>query len=111
MRRRGVGLVVLAGVLIVIAGSLARASGADDQPASTLAAIENYPQEEADQPWSYQRFHVSDTADIDLLNRMGVDLGEALDKNPDGTMWAYAVVSAAQRDYLASLGYEPGSII
>ena len=46
-----------------------------------------------------------------LLNQMGVDLGESLDKNPDGTMWAYAVVTAAQRDYLAKLGFRPGSIV
>ena len=45
---------------------------------------------------------------MDRLNQMGVDLGEALDKNPDGTMWAYAVVTAAQRDYLAKLGFRPG---
>ena len=48
---------------------------------------------------------------MDRLNQMGVDLGEALDKNPDGTMWAYAVVTAAQRDYLAKLGFRPGTIV
>ena len=48
---------------------------------------------------------------MDRLNQMGVDLGESLDKNPDGSMWAYAVVTAAQRDYLAKLGFRPGSIV
>ena len=65
---------------------------------------------EADQSWDYQRFLVSTQADINRLNQLGVDLGEALDKNPDGTMWAYAVVTAPQRDYLAKLGYRPGTI-
>ena len=66
---------------------------------------------EADQSWAYQRFLVSSQADMDRLNQMGVDLGESLDKNSDGTMWAYAVVTASQRDYLARLGFRPGSIV
>ena len=111
-RGRALGLVVLAGVLVVIAGSLARASGAGGIAAvSTPSAAVGYPIAEADQPWAYQRFLVSGQADMGRLNQMGVDLGESLDKNPDGTMWAYAVVTAAQRDYLAKLGFRPGSIV
>src|SRR5215218_7581880 len=110
-RRRTVGLAVLAGVLVVIAGSAARASGAGSTAPSTSSAAAGYPMAEADQPWAYQRFLASSQADMDRLNQMGVDLGESLDKNPDGTMWAYAVVTAAQRDYLAKLGFRPGSIV
>src|SRR6185312_16935619 len=33
------------------------------------------------------------------------------DRNKDGSMWAYAVVTAAQREYLAKLGFRPGSIV
>lgn len=104
-------LAILAGVLVVIAGSFARASGAGGTAVSTPTVISGYPMSEADQSWSYQRFLVSSQADMDRLNRMGVDLGEALDKNSDGTMWAYAVVTPAQRTYLARLGYRPGNII
>jgi hypothetical protein len=105
-------LAVLAGILVVTAGSLARASGAGGTaPAAAPAALNGYPQSEADQKWAYQRFLVSNQGDMDLLNRMGVDLGESLDKNADGTMWAYAVVTPAQRNYLARLGYRPGTII
>ena len=103
--------VVLAGVLVVTAGSFARASGAGGTAVSTPSAAAGYPMAEADQSWAYQRFLVSSQADMDRLNQMGVDLGESLDKNPDGTMWAYAVVTAAQRDYLAKLGFRPGSIV
>ena len=105
------GWLVLAGVLVVTAGSFARASGAGGTAVSTPSAAAGYPMAEADQPWAYQRFLVSSQADMDRLNQMGVDLGESLDKNPDGTMWAYAVVTAAQRDYLAKLGFRPGSIV
>ena len=107
-RRQAFGLAVLAGVLVVIAGSAARASGAGGTAVSTASATAGYPMAEADQSWAYQRFLVSSQADMDRLNQMGVDLGESLDKNPDGTMWAYAVVTAAQRDYLARLGFRPG---
>ena len=111
-RGRAVGLVVLAGVLVVTAGSLARASGAGGiAAASKPSAAVGYPIAEADRPWAYQRFLVSGEADMSRLNQMGVDLGESLDKNKDGTMWAYAVVTAAQRDYLARLGFRPGSIV
>src|SRR5215212_4365588 len=111
-RRRAVGLAALAGALVVLAGSFASASGAGATSAvSTPFATAGYPQAEADLSWAYQRFLVSSQADMDRLNQMGVDLGESLDKNSDGTMWAYAVVTAAQRDYLAKLGFRPGSIV
>ena len=111
-RGRGIALVVLAGVLVITAGSLARASGAGGVTAvSTQSAAAGYPIAEADQPWAYQRFLVSGQSDMSRLNQLGVDLGESLDKNKDGTMWAYAVVTAAQREYLAKLGFRPGSIV
>src|SRR5262249_10357759 len=94
-----------------IAGTFARASGAGGTAVSTVSAAAGYPIAEADQSWAYQRFLVSGQADMDRLNQLGVDLGEALDKNPDGTMWAYAVVTPGQRDYLARLGFRPGSIV
>jgi hypothetical protein len=105
-------LAVLAVLLILTAGSFARASGAGGvTAASTQAAAAGYPIAEADQPWAYQRFLVSSQEDMSRLNQLGVDLGESLDKNSDGTMWAYAVVTAAQRNYLAKLGFRPGSIV
>ena len=110
-KRRAVGLAALAGVVAVTAGSFARASGAGGTTADRPSATDAYPMAEADQPWVYQRFLVSSQADIDRLNRMGVDLGESLDKNSDGTIWVNAVVTDAQRDYLATLGFRPGSII
>jgi hypothetical protein len=103
------GMALACVVLIVVAGSFARASGAGG--VNALATTNGYPMAEADQPWAYQRFLVSSQAGMDLLNLMGVDLGEQLEKNKDGTMWAYAVVTAAQRDYLAKRGYKPGSIV
>src|SRR5690242_15002602 len=109
--RGAVAFVVACTVLLVVAGLFARASGAGSVPANAPAATHGYPQAEADQAWAYQRFLVSDQADMDRLNQMGVDLGESLDKNKDGSMWAYAVVTAAQRDYLAKLGFRPGSIV
>ena len=112
-RGRAVVLAVLAGLLILAAGSFARASGAGGgvTAAGLQAAAAGYPIAEADQPWAYQRFLVSGQADLDRLNQLGVDLGESLDKNRDGTIWAYAVVTAAQRNYLAKLGFRPGSIV
>ena len=81
-RGRALGLVVLAGVLVVVAGSLARASGAGGITAVSKPSVAvGYPQAEADQPWAYQRFLVSGQADMSRLNQMGVDLGESLDKN------------------------------
>src|SRR5690349_495925 len=115
IRRRRTRVVVLGmaiGALLVAAGSFAGASGATGGVAAVAAgAPGGYPQKDADQAWTYQRFLVSGQADMDRLNQMGVDLGESLDKNADGTMWAYAVVTAAQRDYLAKLGFRPGSIV
>src|SRR5262249_22026907 len=94
------------------AASFAGASGAQGSAGLSVAqAAAGYPQKDADQAWVYQRFLVSSQADMDRLNQLGVDLGESLDKNTDGTMWAYAVVTAAQRDYLAKLGFRPGSIV
>src|SRR5262249_40441732 len=94
------------------AASFAGASGAQGSAGLSVAqAAAGYPQKDADQAWAYQRFLVASQADMDRLNQMGVDLGESLDKNPDGSMWAYAVVTAAQRNYLADLGYRPGSIV
>ena len=109
--RRAIGLAVLVGVLVVTAGLLARASGAGGTAVSKPSAVDGYPLAEADQPWAYQRFLVSSQEDMSRLNSMGVDLGESLDKNPDGTMWAYAVVTAAQRDYLSKLGFRPGNVV
>src|SRR4051794_28884964 len=109
-RGRTIALIVMAGVLVVLAGSLARASGAGGNAVVSAPSV-GYPIAEAGQPWAYQRFLVSDQADMSRLNQMGVDLGESLDKNKDGTMWAYAVVTAAQRSYLAKLGFRPGSIV
>ena len=110
-RRRALTMAIACIVLLVVAGSLARASGAGSTAVSTPAAAHGYPLAEAGQPWAYQRFLVSGQADMDQLDQMGVDLGESLDKNKDGTMWAYAVVTAAQRNYLAKLGFRPGSIV
>src|SRR5262249_13800876 len=58
-----------------------------------------------------QRFLAPSRDSLDLLNRMGVDLGESLDRNADGSIWIPAVVTAAQRDYLAGLGFRPGDVI
>ena len=110
-RGRTIGLAVWPASSSSLAGSFARASGAGGTAVGTPSAAAGYPMAEADQPWAYQRFLVSGQADMSRLNQMGVDLGESLDKNPDGTMWAYAVVTAAQRDYLAKLGFRPGSIV
>ena len=110
-RRSVAGLALACAVLLVVAGLLAHASGAGRVTVTTPAAAAGYPQADADQPWAYQRFLVSSQADMDLLNQMGVDLGESLDKNKDGTVWAYAVVTAAQRDFLAKRGFRPGSIV
>src|SRR5580765_537497 len=109
--RRAVVLAFLIGVLVLTTGAFARASGAGGTRVATPSASVGYPMAEADQAWAYQRFLVSSQADMSRLNQMGVDLGESLDKNPDGTMWAYAVVTATQRDYLARLGFRPGSIV
>src|SRR3954452_24101857 len=112
-RTRAVTLGVAVVALLAAAASFAGASGAQGSSVAAVAAGApgGYPQKEADQAWAYQRFLVSDQADMDRLNQMGVDLGESLDKNADGTMWAYAVVTATQRDYLANLGFRPGSIV
>src|SRR3954469_13110125 len=112
-RTRAVTLGVAVVALLAAAASFAGASGAQGSGVAAVAAGApgGYPQKEADQAWAYQRFLVSDQADMDRLNQMGVDLGESLDKNADGTMWAYAVVTATQRDYLADLGFRPGSIV
>ena len=109
--RRAAVLALATGALIVVATSFAGASAASGPATGLASAAAGYPQAEADQAWAYQRFLVSSQADMDRLNQMGVDLGESLDKNPDGSMWAYAVVTAAQRDYLAQLGFRPGSIV
>src|SRR5262249_30351014 len=109
---RAVALGVALGAVMLVVGSFPFASGASVGPAdSVLAAVTGYPHKEADQMWYYQRFLVSGQADMDRLVQMGVDLGESLDKNADGTMWAYAVVTAAQRDYLDRLGFRPGNVI
>jgi len=67
MNRRGkaarfgaVGLVLACAVLIVVAGSFARASGAGG--VNTLAATHGYPMAEADQAWAYHRFLISGQA-------------------------------------------------
>src|SRR6476469_10518086 len=109
--RRAAVLALATGALIVVATSFAGASAASGPAAGLPSAAVGYPIAEAGLPWAYQRFLVSSQADMDRLNQMGVDLGESLDKNPDGSMWAYAVVTAAQRDYLDKLGFRPGSIV
>src|SRR3954447_13488085 len=109
--RHAVVLALATGALVVVATSFAGASAASGPAVGQASAAVGYPQSEADQAWAYQRFLVSSQADMDRLNQMGVDLGESLDKNSDGTMWAYAVVSPAQREYLAQLGFRPGSIV
>jgi hypothetical protein len=103
---RAVAFCIALGAALVAAGSFP-ASGATN----IAAAIASYPQSEADQMWYFQEFLASDQDSLQLLNRMGVDLGESIERNKDGTIWTTAVVTAAQRSYLAGLGFKPGSVI
>jgi hypothetical protein len=77
--------VALAAALVVVT-SFPFASGASVGGHSVAATIAGYPQGEANQMWSYQQFLAPDQDSLDLLNRMGVDLGESIERNPDGTM-------------------------
>lgn len=107
---RAATLVVAMTAVLLAAGSFASASGTGGAN-NAVAVITGYPQSEADQSWSYQRFLASSEGSLEMLNLMGVDLGESIERNPDGTIWANAVVTADQRDYLAAHGYEPGDVI
>jgi hypothetical protein len=100
---RAVAFGVALGAALLVATSFPFSSGA--------SGVAGYPQSEADQAWSYQEFLASGQDSLDLLNRMGVDLGESIQKNPDGTIWVTAVVTNRQRNYLARHGFKPGTVI
>ena len=53
---RAVTLCVALGALLVVAGSLAGASGAGGNPASAAAQLAGYPQSDFTQPWALQQF-------------------------------------------------------
>src|SRR3954463_12609863 len=110
-RVRAVAFGVALGAVLLVVGFVPFASGASVDTTNVVAAIAGYPQNEADQMWYFQDFLASDENSLDLLNRMGVDLGESIERNPNGTIGVTAVVTAAQRDYLAGLGFKPGGVI